>query len=42
MNQDYLTIRKLDVEDGEMFSDEDIKSSAKVCVVGKLLLIIFS
>lgn len=42
VNQDYLTIRKLDVEDGEMFSDEDIKSSAKVCVVGKLLLIIFS
>lgn len=41
VNQDYLTIRKLDVEDGEMFSDEDIKSSAKVCVVGKLLLIIF-
>ena len=33
VNQDYLTIRKLDVEDGEMFSDEDIKSSAKVCVV---------
>ena len=30
VNQDYLTIRKLDVEDGEMFSDEDIKSSAKV------------
>mgnify|MGYP000346855168 FL=1 len=29
VNQDYLTIRKLDVEDGEMFSDEDIKSSAK-------------
>lgn len=41
VNQNYLTIRKLDVEDGEMFSDEDIKSSAKVCVVGKLLLIIF-
>lgn len=38
VNQDYLTIRKLDVEDGEMFSDEDIKSSAKVCVVGKTVV----
>ena len=35
VNGDYLTIRQLSVEDGEMFTDEDIKASAKVCVVGK-------
>ncbi len=35
VNADYLTIRKLEVEDGEMFDDDDIKSSAKVCIVGK-------
>lgn len=35
VNMDYLTIRKLEVEEGEMFTDEDIKASAKVCVIGK-------
>lgn len=35
VSQDYLTIRQLQIEEGEMFSDEDIRSSAKVCVVGK-------
>lgn len=34
VNGEYLEIRKLEVEDGEMFTEEDIKSSAKVCVVG--------
>ena len=38
VNGDYLTIRQLSVEDGEMFTDEDIKSSAKVCVVGKTVV----
>lgn len=38
VNQDYLTIRQLSVEDGEMFTDEDIKASAKVCVVGKTVV----
>lgn len=32
---DYLTIKQWKVEDGEMFTDEDIKKSAKVCVIGK-------
>ena len=32
---DYLEIRQLKIEDGEMFSDEDVKTSAKVCVIGK-------
>lgn len=38
INQDYLTIRQLKVADGEMFSDQDIKSAAKVCVVGKTVV----
>ncbi len=35
VNTDYLKIRMLEVQDGEMFNDEDIKASAKVCVIGK-------
>ena len=30
-----MQIRQLKVEDGEMFTDDDIKSSAKVCLIGK-------
>lgn len=35
VSPDYMEIRRLKVKDGEMFSEEDIKSSAKVCLVGK-------
>ncbi|WKL49794.1 ABC transporter permease [Flavobacterium pectinovorum] len=35
---DYLKVRVLDVEDGTMFSQEDIKSSAKVAVIGKTIV----
>jgi len=35
ISNDYLTIRQLKVEDGETFSDEDVKSGAKVCIIGK-------
>lgn len=35
VNSDYLTIRQLNVADGEMFTDADIKSSAKVCILGQ-------
>ncbi len=35
---EYLDIRKLSVEDGEMFTDADIKSASKVCVVGKTVV----
>lgn len=35
---DYLTIRQLKVENGEMFTAADILSSAKVCVIGKTIV----
>lgn len=35
ISPDYMEIRQLKIEDGEMFADEDIKTSAKVCVIGK-------
>ncbi len=34
---DYLRIRQLNVEDGEMFTETDIQMSAKVCVIGKTI-----
>ncbi len=37
VSQDYLKIRQLEVEDGEMFDDLDIAQSAKVCVIGKTI-----
>ena len=35
---DYLDIKQWDVEEGECFTDEDIKKAAKVCVVGKTIV----
>lgn len=32
VNQDYLEIRQIDVADGEIFTDAEIKTSAKVCI----------
>ena len=37
-NQDYLEIRQLKVAEGEMFTDADIKSSAKVCLLGQTVV----
>ena len=34
----YLTIRQFTVEQGEMFSEEDIRTAAKVCVIGKTIV----
>lgn len=34
---DYLEIRQLNVENGEMFTEADIQTSAKVCVIGKTI-----
>lgn len=38
VNQDYLEIRQLSVSDGEIFTDADIKSSAKVCILGQTVV----
>lgn len=38
VNQDYMDIRKLTVGEGEMFTDEDIESYAKVCLVGQTVV----
>ena len=35
VNGDYLDIRRYKVEDGEMFTEQDIRTAAKVCLVGK-------
>ena len=35
---EYLDIRKFKVKDGAMFSDHDIKSAAKVCILGKTVV----
>ncbi len=35
---DYLDIRKVKVKDGTIFSDADIKSAAKVCLLGKTVI----
>ena len=35
ISTDYLEIRQLKVEDGEALSDEEIKTGAKVCLIGK-------
>ncbi len=35
---DYLDIRKLKVKDGTIFSDHDIHTAAKVCVLGKTVV----
>lgn len=34
----YLTIRQLTVEQGDMFTEEDIRTAAKVCVIGKTIV----
>lgn len=38
VNRDYLTIRQLTVDNGEMFTDAEIKQSAKVCVLGQTVV----
>lgn len=35
ISPDYLKIRQQKVKDGEMFTDEEVRSSTKVCVIGK-------
>lgn len=38
ISPDYMEIRRYQVEDGEMFSEQDIAVAAKVCVVGKTVV----
>ena len=38
VSEGYLTIRQLTVESGTIFSEADIKSAAKVCVLGKTIV----
>ena len=38
ISPDYLEIRRYKVEDGDMFTDQDIQTAAKVCVVGKTVV----
>lgn len=38
VNQEYLGIRQLSVSDGELFSDQELKASAKVCILGQTVV----
>lgn len=38
VSPDYLDIRRYKVKDGDMFSEQDIQTAAKVCVVGKTVV----
>lgn len=35
VNLAYMEIQRLEIEDGDMFGEQDIQTAAKVCVVGK-------
>ncbi len=37
VSPDYLKIRQLKIADGEIFTEEDMQTSAKVCVIGKTI-----
>ena len=38
ISPDYMEIRRYAVEDGDMFSDQDVQTAAKVCVIGKTVV----
>ncbi|HMI02779.1 MAG TPA: ABC transporter permease [Pedobacter sp.] len=38
VSPEYLDIRKLSVKEGIMFSEQDVRSSAKVCLLGKTVV----
>ena len=38
VNQEYLDIRQLSISDGEVFTDQELKTSAKVCILGKTVV----
>ena len=38
VNQDYMEIRQISVADDDLFTDADIKASAKVCILGQTVV----
>ena len=38
ISTDYLEIRRYEIEDGEMFREQDVQTAAKVCVLGKTVV----
>lgn len=38
ISPDYMEIRRYEVEDGDMFGDQDVQTAAKVCVIGKTVV----
>ncbi len=38
ISEEYLTIRQLEIKDGVMFSEQEIKTAAKVCLLGKTVI----
>ena len=38
ISPDYMEIRRYEVEDGDMFSDQDVQTAAKVCEIGKTVV----
>lgn len=38
ISPDYMDIRRYEIEDGDMFSDQDVQTAAKVCVIGKTIV----
>ncbi|MGN0258131.1 MAG: ABC transporter permease, partial [Bacteroides sp.] len=38
VSNDYLQIRQLTVESGDLFTETDIQTSAKVCIIGKTIV----
>ena len=38
ISPDYMEIRRYEVEDGDMFSDQYVQTAAKVCVIGKTVV----
>lgn len=38
VSTDYLTIRKLDISQGSLFTEYDINAAAKVCILGKTVI----
>ena len=38
ISPDYMDIRRYKIEDGEMFTAQDIRTAAKVCVIGKTVV----